>query len=31
MLKRGQALYAAVGGQVALTYPFYVNVQGGYY
>ena len=31
MLKRGQALYASVGGSVALTYPFYVNVQGGYY
>ena len=31
MLKRGQALYASVGGPTALTYPFYVNVQGGYY
>jgi len=31
MLKRGQALYAAVSGSAALTNGFYVGVQGGYY
>ena len=31
MLKRGQALYAAVEGTTALTYGFYINVQGGFY
>ena len=31
MLKRGQAIYAAVEGTTALTYGFYINVQGGFY
>lgn len=31
MLKRGQALYAAVSGATALTTGFYVGVQGGFY
>ena len=31
MLKRGQALYAAVEGTTALTNGFYINVQGGFY
>jgi len=31
MLKRGQALYAAVSGANALTNGFYVGVQGGFY
>ena len=31
MLKRGQALYAAVSGSTALTNGFYVGVQGGFY
>jgi len=31
MLKRGQALYAAVSGSTALTSGFYVGVQGGFY
>lgn len=31
MLRRGQALYAAVSGTTALTNGFYVNVQAGYY
>jgi hypothetical protein len=31
MLQRGQALYVAAGGSVALTNGFYVAVQGGYY
>ena len=31
MLKRGQALYAAVSGATALTNGFYVGVQGGFY
>lgn len=31
MLRRGQALYAAVSGTTALTSGFYANVQGGFY
>ena len=31
MLKRGQALYAAVSGSTALTNGFYVGIQGGFY
>ena len=31
MLRRGQALYAAVSGSTALTNGFYVGVQGGFY
>jgi len=31
MLQRGQALYVAAGGSVALTNGFYVGVQAGYY
>lgn len=31
MLQRGQALYVAAGGAVALTNGFYVGVQAGYY
>ena len=31
MLRRGQALYAAVSGATALTNGFYVGVQGGFY
>jgi len=31
MLRRGQALFVAAGGAVALTNGFYCNVQGGFY
>lgn len=31
MMRKGQALYVAASGAVALTNGFYVNVQGGYY